>query len=400
MKKNIFATIKYSAVGLAFALATSSVNAAENPAPKDFVDIVPNAPAISAKAYVVMDYYSGKIIAERNADERRAPASLTKMLTSYIIGQELKKGTIKNTDMVTIGRDAWSVNFPESSKMFLKINTQVSVKKLNMGIIVDSGNDACVAMADYIAGGSDAFAQLMNNWAKRLGMTGSHFMNPDGLDQKGHHVTARDMAILGRHLIKDLPNEYKIYSQKSFTYNGITQYNRNTLLWDKSLNVDGIKTGHTNNAGYNLVTSATKDGMRLITVVMGTPSKYAREAESKKLLMWGFRFFDTVKPYKAGDSFVKARIWKGKINNVSLGVNKDVAVTIPRGQEKNLKASYELNKTLEAPLKKGQVVGILHFKLKGKKVADYQLVALQNVEKGGIFKQLFDYIRQLFASWF
>ncbi|MFM2478201.1 serine hydrolase [Celerinatantimonas sp. MCCC 1A17872] len=392
MKNKLIAKIKYTAVGCALTIASSSVFAASY--------IVPNPPAISAKAYIVMDYNSGKIIAEENADQRRAPASLTKMMTSYIIGQELKNGTIKNSDKVTIGRDAWSVNFPDSSKMFLKIDTQVSVEELNRGIIVDSGNDACVAMADYIAGGSDAFAQMMNNWAQRLGLTGSHFVNPDGLDNPKHYVTARDMAILARHLIKDLPNEYKIYSEKSFTYNGITQYNRNTLLWDKSLNVDGIKTGHTSNAGYNLVTSATEKGMRLITVVMGTPSKYAREAESKKLLVWGFRFYDTVKPYKAGDSFVKARVWKGKINNVELGVDKDVAITIPRGQAKNLKASYDLNKTLEAPLKKGDVVGTLHFKLDGKNVGDYQLVALQNVEKGGIFKQLFDYIRQLFASWF
>lgn len=392
MKNKLIAKIKYTAVGCALTIASSSVFAASY--------IVPNPPAISAKAYVVMDYNSGKIIAEENADQRRAPASLTKMMTSYIIGQELKNGTIKNSDKVTIGRDAWSVNFPDSSKMFLKIDTQVSVEELNRGIIIDSGNDACVAMADYIAGGSDAFAQMMNNWAQRLGLTGSHFVNPDGLDNPKHYVTARDMAILARHLIKDLPNEYKIYSEKSFTYNGITQYNRNTLLWDKSLNVDGIKTGHTSNAGYNLVTSATEKGMRLITVVMGTPSKYAREAESKKLLVWGFRFYDTVKPYKAGDSFVKARVWKGKINNVELGVDKDVAITIPRGQAKNLKASYDLNKTLEAPLKKGDVVGTLHFKLDGKNVGDYQLVALQNVEKGGIFKQLFDYIRQLFASWF
>lgn len=392
MKNKLIAKIKYTAVGCALTIASSSVFAASY--------IVPNPPAISAKAYIVMDYNSGKIIAEENADQRRAPASLTKMMTGYIIGQELKNGTIKNSDKVTIGRDAWSVNFPDSSKMFLKIDTQVSVEELNRGIIIDSGNDACVAMADYIAGGSDAFAQMMNNWAQRLGMTGSHFVNPDGLDNPKHYVTARDMAILARHLIKDLPDEYKIYSEKSFTYNGITQYNRNTLLWDKSLNVDGIKTGHTSNAGYNLVTSATEKGMRLITVVMGTPSKYAREAESKKLLVWGFRFYDTVKPYKAGDSFVKARVWKGKINNVELGVDKDVAITIPRGQAKKLKASYDLNKTLEAPLKKGDVVGTLHFKLDGKNVGDYQLVALQNVEKGGIFKQLFDYIRQLFASWF
>ncbi|MFM2486327.1 serine hydrolase [Celerinatantimonas yamalensis] len=392
MKKSLITTVKTTVLGCALSIASQSVFATSY--------IVPNPPAISAKAYIVMDYNSGKILAERDADERRAPASLTKMLTSYIIGQEIKNGTIKRSDEVTIGRDAWSVNFPGSSKMFLKINTQVTVEQLNRGIIIDSGNDACVAMADYIAGSSDAFAQLMNNWAQKLGMKHSHFMNPDGLDQPNHYVTARDMATLARRLIADLPQEYKIYSEKSFTYNGITQYNRNTLLWDKSLNVDGMKTGHTDNAGYNLVTSATDNGMRLITVVLGTPTIYAREAESKKLLVWGFRFFDTVKPYKAGDSFVKARIWGGNINNISLGVDKDVAVTVPRGQSKNLKASYELDKTLKAPIAKGDVVGTLHFKLDGKDVAQYKLVALQDVKKGSIFKQLLDYIRQLFASWF
>lgn len=391
MKKSVIKRFKITALCCAFIVPASAIAAPH---------VIPDPPAISAASYIVVDYNSGKVLAEKNANERRAPASLTKMMTSYIIGQELKNGTIKRSDKVTIGRDAWAINFPESSKMFLKINTQVSVGMLNRGIIVDSGNDACVAMADYIAGSSSAFAQLMNNWAKELGMAHSHFVNPHGLDNPDHYTTARDMATLAVHLIRDLPQEYKIYSEKSFTYNKITQYNRNTLLWDKSINVDGIKTGHTSHAGYNLVASATQDGMRLVSVVMGTPSKYAREAESKKLLTWGFRFFETVKPYKAGDSFVKARIWKGAVDHVALGVNKNVAVTVPRGQAKNLKASYELTKTLEAPLKKGEVVGTLHFKLDGKNVASYPLISLETVKKGSIFKQLFDYILQLFSSWF
>ncbi|MFM2482227.1 serine hydrolase [Celerinatantimonas sp. YJH-8] len=391
MRNSLIKRLKWAALCSAFTLSASAIAAPH---------VVPDAPAVAAKAYILVDYDSGKVLAEENADERRAPASLTKIMTSYIIGQEIKSGNIKRDDQVTISKNAWAKNFPESSKMFIEVGKQVSVGDLNRGIIIDSGNDACVAMAEYIAGSSDAFAQLMNSWAKQLGMEHSHFVNPHGLDNPDHYSTARDMSILAGHLIRDLPDEYKIYAEKSFTFNKITQYNRNTLLWDKSMNVDGMKTGHTSNAGYSLVASATDNGMRLISVVMGTRSMQAREAESKKLLTWGFRFFETVKPYKAGDSFVKARIWKGDLDEVSLGVNKDVAVTLPRGQAKNLKASYQLNKTLEAPLKKGDVVGTLQFKLNDKEVASYPLVALEDVQKGGLFKQMVDYIKQLFAGWF
>ncbi|MGL5463049.1 MAG: D-alanyl-D-alanine carboxypeptidase family protein, partial [Aeromonas veronii] len=270
------------------------------PTPNAMPMVVPAAPEISAKAHILIDYYSGQVLAEQNAEERLPPASLTKMMTSYIIGQELLKGNIKRTDMVTISQNAWSKNYSDSSKMFIEVGKQVSVDDLNKGIIIQSGNDACVAMAEFLAGSTDSFASLMNSWAAKLGMNDSHFMNPHGLDAEGHYSTAHDMARLGQALIRDLPEEYKIYSQKSFVFNGITQHNRNRLLWDQSLQVDGIKTGHVSQVGYNLVSSATNnEGMRLIAVVLGASSEASRAAESKKLLTYGFRFFQSLTPYKA-----------------------------------------------------------------------------------------------------
>lgn len=286
--------------------------------------VTPDAPKVAAKAFILMDYNSGQIIAEENAYESLNPASLTKMMTSYVIGHEIKVGNISPQDKVTISKNAWSKNFPDSSKMFIEVGKQVSVEELNRGIIIQSGNDACVAMAEHIAGTEDGFVDLMNSWAKQLGMRDSYFENSHGLDSENHKTTAYDMALLGAALIRDVPEEYRVYSEKSFTYNGIKQYNRNGLLWDKSLNVDGIKTGHTSGAGYNLVTSATKDGMRLVSVVLGTASESARKAESKKLLNYGFRFFETITPYKAGDSFVTQKIWYGDRESVDLGVLTEI----------------------------------------------------------------------------
>jgi D-alanyl-D-alanine carboxypeptidase (penicillin-binding protein 5/6) len=240
----------------------------------------------------------------------------------------------------------------------------------------------------------------MNSWAKQLGMRDSYFENSHGLDSDNHKSTAYDMALLGAALIRDVPNEYDIYKEKSFTYNGIKQYNRNGLLWDNSLNVDGIKTGHTSGAGYNLVSSATKDGMRLIAVVMGTKSEAARKAESKKLLNYGFRFFETITPYKAGDSFVTQKIWYGDRDTVDLGVTTDTPVTINRGQAKNLQANFELTKELTAPLAKGEVVGRVYFQLDGKDIAQFPLVTLEEVNEGSWFSKLMDYFKQMFAGWF
>ncbi|WP_417760558.1 serine hydrolase [Shewanella sp.] len=362
--------------------------------------VIPDAPEVAAKAYVLLDYNSGRVIAQSNAYEPLNPASLTKMMTSYVIGQEIKRGNVSPDDEVTVSKNAWSKNFPDSSKMFIEVGKTIKVSDLNRGIIIQSGNDACVAMAEHISGTEGAFVDLMNSWAKQLGMKDSHFENAHGLDAEGHVSTAYDMALLGAALIRDVPNEYKVYKEKSFTYNGITQYNRNGLLWDNSMDVDGIKTGHTSGAGYNLVASATKDGMRLISVVMGTKSESARKAESKKLLTYGFRFFETVTPYKAGDEFVSQNIWYGDTDTVKLGVMTDTPVTIYRGQAKNLKANFELDQELVAPLPKGKAVGRVYFQLDGKDIAQFPLVTLNEVNEGSWFSKLVDYFKQMFSKWF
>ncbi|MFB9133483.1 serine hydrolase [Vibrio sp. AK197] len=362
--------------------------------------VVPDAPQIAAKGYVLLDYHSGKVLAEKNMDTKLSPASLTKMMTSYVIGQELKQGNISKEDDVTISKNAWAKNFPESSKMFIEVGTTVKVKDLNHGIIIQSGNDACVAMAEHIAGSEDAFVDLMNAWAESIGMTNTHFANVHGLDNPELYSTPYDMALLGSALIRDVPDEYALYAEKKFTYNGITQYNRNGLLWDKSMNVDGIKTGHTSKAGYSLVSSATEGQMRLVSVVMGTKSSNARKSESKKLLSYGFRFFETVAPHKAGETFVDEKVWMGDKDTVALGVDKDTYVTLPRGQAKNLKASFVLEKELEAPIQKGDVVGKLYYQLNDEDVAEYPLMALEDVHQGSLFSRLWDYIVLLFKGLF
>ncbi len=360
--------------------------------------VVPDAPQIAAKGYVLMDYHSGEVLAENNAYQRLNPASLTKMMTSYVIGQEVERGNISMDDDVVISENAWAKNFPGSSKMFIEVGTTVKAADLNRGIIIQSGNDACVAMAEHVAGSEDAFVDLMNRWGETLGMDSSHFSNVHGLDSKDLYTTPYDMALLGQALIRDVPAEYRIYKEKAFTYNGITQYNRNGLLWDKSLNVDGIKTGHTDGAGYNLVTSATEGDMRLISVVMGTKSANVRKAESKKLLNYGFRFFETVAPHKANETFVTEKVWMGDTDEVALGVTEDTFVTLPRGKAQDLKASFVLDNTLEAPISKGDVVGKLFYQVDDEDVAEYPLVALNDVEKGGLFSRLIDYIVMMFKN--
>jgi len=361
-------------------------------------NIIPAPPAINAKSHILIDFTTGKVIAEENADSLLAPASLTKMMTSYIIGKELVSGNIKLDDKVTISESAWAKNFPDSSKMFIEVGTEVPVSLLNQGIIVASGNDACVAMAEHIAGSESAFADLMNAHAEQIGMNSSFFENSHGLDSQEHKTTARDMATLATAIIKDVPEEYKIYKQKSFTYNNIKQYNRNSLLWDKSMNVDGLKTGHTSQAGYSLVTSATKGGMRLVSVVMGADSERARKVESKKLLNYGFRFFETYTPYEAGEKFVTNRVWMGEVAEVDLGILESTPITIPRGQRKNLEANFELSQQLTAPLTKGEVVGKVFLQLNGEDIAEYPLVTLQEVNEGGIFSRLMDYVKLQFVN--
>lgn len=356
--------------------------------------LVPNPPMVNAKGYILIDFDTGKVLAEKNADEQLNPASLTKMMTSYVIGREIQNGTIALTDMVTISHKAWSKNFPDSSKMFIEVGKEVSVADLNRGIIIQSGNDACVAMAEHIAGSEDQFAQLMNLYGEKIGLHDSHFVNSHGLTAEGHLTTARDMAKLGAALIRDVPEEYAIYREKDFTFNNISQINRNSLLWDKSLDVDGIKTGHTDAAGYSLVSSATKGEMRLIAVVMGTASKRARKVESKKLLNYGFRFFETLTAYEAGTEFAKQTIYMGDKNEVRLGINQSTPITIPRGYREKLTASFTLDKELEAPINKGEVVGTLTLKIEDELITQYPLVSLDQVNEGSMFKKLKDFVKK------
>ena len=389
------------------ALTTALCAAAFSAAHADDLNIktmIPGVPQIDAESYILIDYNSGKVLAEQNADARRDPASLTKMMTSYVIGQAMKAGKFKETDLVTIGNDAWATGnpvFKGSSLMFLKPGMQVPVSQLIRGINLQSGNDACVAMADFAAGSQDAFVGLMNSYVSALGLKNSHFQTVHGLDAEGQDSSARDMALIGQALIRDVPNEYSIYKEKEFTFNGIRQTNRNGLLWDNSLNVDGIKTGHTDKAGYNLVASATEGQMRLISAVMGGRTFKGRETESKKLLTWGFRFFETVNPLKAGKEFASEPVWFGDNDRASLGVDKDLYLTIPRGRMKDLKASYVLNTTeLHAPLQKNQVVGTINFQLDGKTIDQRPLVVLEEIPEGNFFGKIIDYIKLMFHHWF
>lgn len=369
----------------------------------DLNKMVPDAPQLAAQAYILIDYNSGQVLAEKEADVRRDPASLTKMMTSYVIGQAVHSGKIHLNDTVVISKNASSINpvFKGSSLMFLKEGSHVSVADLNRGIIIQSGNDACVAMAEHVAGTEQTFISLMNNFAANLGLRNTQFQTVHGLDATNQFSTARDMALLGIALIRDVPEEYAVYKEKEFTFSNIKQPNRNRLLWDKSLNVDGIKTGHTSGAGYNLVSSATQDNMRLVAVVMGTESEKAREEQSKQLLTWGFRFFETVSPLQADKEFASQRIWFGTQDRIELGVAKDVHLTLPRGRMADLQASYVLNtQELHAPIKKGQVIGTVNFEMDGKVVQQQALVAMKDVDESGFFSRLLDYLMLLLNRWF
>lgn len=392
-KKMTNKSIKIASLFGALAITFTSFTQAAN--------IIPSAPEVNAKGHILIDYTTGKVIAEGNADTLLAPASLTKMMTSYIIGVELNSGNIKSDDLVTISESAWATGNPVlkgSSLMFLEVGKEVPVSLLNQGISVASGNDACIAMAEHIAGSENAFSDLMNAHAEQLGMSSSYFENSHGLDSQEHKTTPRDMATLAVALIRDVPEEYALFKQKSFTYNNIKQYNRNGLLWDKSMNVDGLKTGYTSQAGYSLIASATKGDMRLVSVVMGTDSDRARKVESKKLLNYGFRFFETYTPYKAGEKFVSDRVWMGDVKQVDLGILENTPITIPRGQRKNLKANFELDKQLVAPLAKGEVVGKVFLQLDGEDIGQYPLVTLQEVNEGSMFDRLLDYVKLQFES--
>lgn len=348
--------------------------------------LTPSVPTIAASSFILEDYNTGKILAENNADTKLAPASLTKILTVYVVFNEIKNGHLKLTDRVTISQNAWKTS---GSKMFVKVNDQVEVQDLLKGVIIQSGNDASVALAEHVAGNEATFAELMNQHATRLGMVNSHFENSDGLPSDGHYTTARDLSILTNALIKEFPEFYPWFSQKEFTYNKITQQNRNMLL-SRDPSVDGVKTGHTEEAGYCLVASALRNGMRLISVVMGTESVNARANENQTLLNYGFRFFESHRLYEGKKAIQESRIWKGETENVSVGLADDLYVTIPRRRYNDLKATLNIDKQIIAPVKAGDKLGSVTVTLKGEPVATKSLIALKAVEKGGILRQLYD----------
>lgn len=376
----------YSKTLTAFVLLFSSLLVAAQPS------LIPAAPKLSAQSWILLDADSGEVITEHNADERLPPASLTKLMTSYVVSYWLENGQIQNDDLVTISKNAWAQNpvFKGSSLMWIEVGKQVTLGDLHRGIVVSSGNDASVAVAEYIAGSEPAFAEVMNQHAAQLGMKNSHFVNSHGLPDDKHYSSARDMALLAKGILV-YPKEYALYSEKEFLYNGIRQTNRNRLLWSDPT-VDGLKTGHTEAAGYCLVSSAEREGMRLISVVMGTSSESARERETQRLLAYGFRFFETHHLYTAGTELSKARVWQGAADEVSLGVKKDVYLTIPRGKHDQLQATLSVDDVLTAPITDGSEYGELVVSLEGKEVVRAPLVALQAVDQGGLVKRLWDAI--------
>lgn len=356
--------------------------------------LTPSAPTIAASSYILLDYNTGKVLAENKADTKLAPASLTKILTVYVVFNEIKNGHLHLEDKVTISQNAWKTS---GSKMFVNVNDQVRVEDLLKGVIIQSGNDASVALAEHIAGNEATFAELMNQHAVRLGMINSHFENSDGLPSDGHYTTARDLSILTTALIKEYPEFYPWFSQREFTYNKITQKNRNLLL-SRDESVDGVKTGHTEEAGYCLVASALRDGMRVITVVMGTESEAARANENQTLLNYGFRFFESHRIYQGKATVKEVRIWKGDSDTLPLGVADDFYVTIPRHRLNDVKTTVTVDKQILAPVKAGDKLGTVSVSLKNEVIASKGLVALKNIEKGGIFRRLYDSILMLFRK--
>ncbi len=352
---------------------------------------VPPPPSIDAKSWVLMDYTSGQVLAESNMDMRVAPASITKVMTSYVVSAELAHGKIHMNDKVTISERAWRSGGAgtDGSTSFLQLNSQVDLKDLLYGMIIQSGNDAAIALAEHVAGSEETFATLMNQYAARLGMSGTNYMDASGLPNPNHYTTAHDIALLSRALIHDYPEEYKIYAVKDFEWNGIKQHNRNTLLWRDST-VDGIKTGHTSEAGFCLATSALRGDQRLIAVVMGAPSEKMRADDNQALLAYGFRFFETHKLYDASKPLATPELWKGAVANLPLGVAEDVLITFPRGRYSDLKAALEMPSRLVAPIAKGQKVGSLKVTLDDKVLLERPIVALEEGAEGGFFKRMSD----------
>ncbi len=353
---------------------------------------IPAPPKVAASSYILIDYDSGRVLAEKNSDQRLEPASITKIMTAYTVLKEAKEGNITLKDQTIVSNKAWRM---PGSRMFIEAGSKIDVETLLNGMIIQSGNDASVALAEHIAGSEEAFAQLMNKNAQALGMKNTNFVNSTGMPNNEHVTTAKDIALMASATIREFPDHYPTYAIKELTYNKIKQYNRNKLLWrDKS--VDGIKTGHTENAGYCLAASAKRDNMRLISVVMGTKSEKARAEVSQSLLNYGFRFFETHRLYKAGDTLNSTRVWQGDKEQLALGLQQDLFVTIPRNQYKNLKAEMVLDSNLEAPINKGKQIGKVIVTLAGKMFTESPLVALHDVASGGIWRRIKDSVLRWF----
>ncbi|WP_445355782.1 D-alanyl-D-alanine carboxypeptidase family protein [Microbulbifer sp. EKSA008] len=358
--------------------------------------LIPAPPQLAAKSYLLLDANTGQVLVEHEADTPVPPASLTKMMTAYIVSEEILKGSIKENDMVRISEKAWRKG---GSKMFVKVGDQVPVIDLMRGVIIQSGNDASIALAEHVSGSEEVFAEVMNQQAELLGMEDTNFVNATGWPAEGHVTTAHDLGVLARALIMDHPEHYDIYSEKYFSYSGINQPNRNRLLWRDS-SVDGIKTGHTEEAGYCLVASAMKRGMRLVAIVVGTDSDEKRASETQKLLAYGFRYYQTHKVYGQGEELQTERVWGGEEPSVGIAVAKDVFVTIPRGGEEGIKADLIVDGELEAPVQKGQPVGKVVVTLDGETVADVKAVAAEDVERAGFFKRMWDSIKRFVMGFF
>ncbi len=354
--------------------------------------LVPAVPEIPAKAYLLIDQQSGYILASKNKDERIEPASLTKLMTAYVVFYEIQSGSISLEDQVKISEKAWRM---KGSRMFIEVNKHVSVEELLKGMIIQSGNDASVALAEHVAGSENAFVTLMNKHAESMGLENTHFMNSTGWPDADHYTTAHDLAHIAIALIRDFPDYYPWYKIKEYTYNNIKQYNRNRLLWLDD-RVDGLKTGHTESAGYCLITSAKQDDMRLISVVLGTPSENSRASASRALLNYGFRFYETFALHKAYEPLTSMRIWKGEAESLPLGLEQTLYITAPRGSRKRIKANMNIDSMIIAPAAKGQAYGTVNVMLGEEQLAQRPLVALQDVPEGGLWRKLVDNIVLLF----
>ena len=369
--------------------APAAKPAAPAPAAPAAASPAPVTPVVAAKAHLLLDYYTGQVLSEQNADLRLEPASLTKIMTAYVVFDALKNGKIRMSDQVVISERAWKMG---GSQMFIEVGKQVGVEDLLKGMVIQSGNDASVALAEHVAGSEDVFAALMNRHAERLGMVNSHFTNASGLPDPALYTTARDLATLGAALVRDFPEYYPMHAMGEFTFNNIVQQNRNRLLGLEA-GVDGIKTGHTATAGYCLVVSGERENMRLVGVLMGAESEKVRTAEARKLLGFGFRFFEGQKLHAANVSLARTRVWKGEVKELDVGVASDLQVTVPRGQAGKVSETLEVNPRIVAPLRKGDTVGTVRVLFAGKELTSRPLVALRNVEQGGIVRRWLD------AAW-